>query len=370
MEMLNINQVVSLIKAVGGKRTVLVRGEKGIGKSSIYHMLAADPALQGHYFAPIMDTTQMSDGSLWMPAVNAEKGVAYEIPNSVLGISAENQRGVNGAKPVVHCYDEVGKAPQYIHNYLAPIVNDRRLGGYHFPEDSIVFCCTNLAQEGLGDTMKAHFADRMIIVTMRKPTQEEWQANFAIPNALDPVVIAATKLYPQVFDRFLDYEEGGKFHGQSLEKENPYITNPKRMNDKVATPRSLHSASDIMQCRDHMDMDTLRAALEGAVGAFAGPIMTTLTLSDTLPEYAQVVSDPKNCRLPDKATAQIVQVMQLVNKVKDRSEAEAVATYVLRMQAEMQAMFAMTVGQAPGKAPYFVTVPAYQKLALAGRDLL
>jgi len=36
---LSASQVVSLIAAVGDKRTVIVEGENGIGKTALFHML-------------------------------------------------------------------------------------------------------------------------------------------------------------------------------------------------------------------------------------------------------------------------------------------------------------------------------------------
>lgn len=45
---LSAEQIVNAIKAVGDKRTILVSGENGIGKTALYHALRADPAYASH----------------------------------------------------------------------------------------------------------------------------------------------------------------------------------------------------------------------------------------------------------------------------------------------------------------------------------
>ena len=46
-DFLSHQQAVSLIKAVGPKRTVLLMGENGIGKTSVHATLCQDPDFDG-----------------------------------------------------------------------------------------------------------------------------------------------------------------------------------------------------------------------------------------------------------------------------------------------------------------------------------
>ena len=178
-------QVYNLIKAVGHKRTVLVEGEAGSSKTALHYDMAKDPAFRGFYMPKPIDCTQLSDGSVWMPDIDRSRGVSRELPNERFGVNDENHKGVDGARPAVICLDEIGKTRQFIKDVLAPIVYERRVGNYELPEGSIVFGCTNLTDEGLGDHMQAHLRNRLIIVQMRKPTKDEWVQDFAIPNALN-----------------------------------------------------------------------------------------------------------------------------------------------------------------------------------------
>ena len=134
---LSFSQVLKLISTVGHKRTIIVEGENGIGKTALFHALKAMPKFANHIAVDPIDCTQLSDGSVWMPDLDREHGISRELPNERFGVSKDNQRGVNGGKPVLIMLDEIAKAPQFIKNVLAPIVYEKRLGAYHFVEGSV-----------------------------------------------------------------------------------------------------------------------------------------------------------------------------------------------------------------------------------------
>ena len=338
-------QVTALIKAVGPTRTVIVEGEFGIGKTSVHHALCADPMFAGYHTPKPIDCMQLSDGSIVMPDLDRSRGVSRELPNERFGLNDENHAGVEGSAPALICLDEIAKTRQFIKDTLAPLILERRLGNYVFPKGSIVFGCTNLSEEGLGDHMEGHLRNRIIVVRMRKPTKTEWVQDFAIPRKLHETVIAAVEMYPMVFDSFTDYLKNGKFSDKRIGEHNPYISNPADAGqDQVVTPRSLHTASDIVMQRGMFDDYTMQAALDGAVGAaFAANIMSMIRFGDGLPSYERVVQDPAGAPLPSNPTAQIVQVMQFIRLVNSKDEAESVSEYVQRMKAEMKSLFVNTI---------------------------
>ena len=343
-KVLNHKQVVSLIKAVGHKRTVLVEGEAGIGKTAMLYEFRNDPAFAGYHVVDPIDCTQLSDGSVWMPDIDHTKGVSRELPNERFGVHKESRKGINGSKPVIICLDEIAKARQFIKDVLAPIIYERRVGPYHSPEGSIIFGCTNLSLEGLGDSLQAHLRDRLIIVRMAKPTKEEWVA-WAAVNDIAPEVIAGAHMFPSIFETFTDYMPGGSMAGKAQAKENPYIFNPKDGSQgKWVTPRSLHATSDIVKAMDKFDEDVLTVALEGTIGApFTAQLMSFIRFGQQLPSFERVCDEPTTCPVPSNPTAQLVQVFQFVQQVKDKDQAEAVATYTERMRNEMQSLFVHTV---------------------------
>lgn len=346
MRVLNHKQVASLIKAIGAQRTVIVEGEAGAGKTAIAHEFKTDPYFAKHKSIDPVDCTQLSDGSVYMPDIDRENGVARELPNERFGMHRSNQKGVNGSVPVVVCLDEIAKTRQFIKDVLAPVVYERRIGQYHMPEGSVVFACTNLSEEGLGDTMQAHLRNRLVIVRMRKPTQVEWVRDFAVPQQLAPEIIAATEMFPQVFDSYLDFDKGGKYENKPIGKTNPYINNPRdAAQGQVVTPRSLHTASDIVKASyaNGLDDETLQAALDGAVGEFGSQLTSFIRFGRDIPTFKRVVADPAGCPLSANPTAQIVQVFQFITQVNTLDEVGAVVEYVQRMKKEMQALFVNTV---------------------------
>ena len=361
-QFLSASQVVSLIAAVGDKRTVIVEGENGIGKTALFHALRKLPKFADHIAVQPIDCTQLSDGSVWMPDLDRENGVSRELPNERFGVSASNQLGVNNSKPILVGLDEIAKAPQFIKNVLAPIIYERRVGNLSMPEGSVVVCFTNLSIEGLGDSIQAHLRNRLVFVKMRKPSADEW-VKWATDNGVNPMIIAFVSNEPRVMQSFLDYEKGGMFEGKDLSKDNGFIFNPKSMQLAYATPRSLVAASDILDAGlGVLDDDTLEAALVGTVGATTAQALSSfIRFGREICEYSRVIKSPDTAPLSDNPTAQLIQVFQFVTRVADRTEAEAIVKYVWRMRAEMQSIFCNTVATSQ-RVALFATINEFGRM--------
>jgi hypothetical protein len=359
---LSSSQVINLIAAVGHKRTVIVEGENGIGKTALFHQLKRMPQFANHIAVDPIDCTQLSDGSVWMPDLDRENGISRELPNERFGVSKTNQRGVNGGKPIMVFLDEIAKAPQFIKNVLAPIVYEQRVGNYHFVDGSVVFCATNLSVEGLGDSIQAHLRNRLVFVKMRKPTADEW-VKWATDAGINPMVIAFVSNEPRVMASFLDYEKGGMFEGKDMSKDNGFIFNPKSTQLAYATPRSLAAAGDILDAGlGVLDDTTIEQALIGTVGhTTAEALSSFVRFGREICDYARVIKDPKTAPLSDNPTAQLIQVFQFVSRAKDRTEAEAIVTYVWRMRAEMQSIFCNTVATSQ-RVDLFITLSDFGKM--------
>ena len=361
-QFLSASQVVSLVAAVGDKRTIIVEGENGIGKTALFHALRKLPKFADHIAVQPIDCTQLSDGSVWMPDLDRENGVSRELPNERFGVSAFNQLGVNNSKPILVGLDEIAKAPQFIKNVLAPIIYERRVGNLSMPEGSVVVCFTNLSIEGLGDSIQAHLRNRLVFVKMRKPSCDEW-VKWATDNGINPMVIAFVNNEPRVMQSFLEYEKGGMFEGKDLSKDNGFIFNPKSMQLAYATPRSLVAASDILDAGlGVLDDDTLEAALVGTVGATTAEALASfIRFGREICEYSRVIKSPDTAPLSDNPTAQLIQVFQFVTRVADRTEAEAIVKYVWRMRAEMQSIFCNTVATSQ-RVALFATINEFGRM--------
>lgn len=341
-EFLSHSQIVDLIKAVGHKRTVLVMGENGTGKSWLHRTLAADPFFADHIKPAPIDCTQLSDGSLFMPDIDRENGTACELPNQRLGLSYGTQRGADNERPALVFFDEIAKIPQFVKNMIAPMLYERRVGTMFWPERSVVFGATNLAIEGLGDSLAAHLRNRLIVVKMRKADANEWIQNFAIPMGLNPILIACVEENPQVLDSFVDYLPGGKYANKDQKKDNPSIYNPQEVQDAYASPRTLHAASDILDAYSlgGFDSATLEQALSGTVGkAFTSILMSFIRFGAQVPRNAEILADPLNTPVPDNKIAQQVVVFRSLAQTKSRDDAHAFTLYIKRLQPEVQSLF-------------------------------
>lgn len=367
---LNHSQVASLVAAVGSKRTVVVEGENGIGKTALFREVQH---LFPQHLAFLIDTQMLSDGSMTMPDLDRERGVSRELPNERFGVSATNHRGIPGSRPVLICFDEVLKVKPFIQTQIAPVIYDRRLGIYELPEGSIVMGTTNLGVEGLGDSQLAHMRTRNVFVRLAKPTQSQWKANFALPQRLNPTLIAFTDLFPQVFESFLDCRPGGVHASRKgeLRKHNPHIYDPDNYTgDAYASPRTLHAASDILDMAQGLDEATLHAALVGAVGqATAREIVTVHRFGRTLPSVADIFADPQGTTLPHDLNSQVLLLNQLINRTSTRAEANATTQYVNRMQGESKLLFTRTVSQFDRAAQLFLTIAGFNALQVENARL-
>jgi len=148
-----------------------------------------------------------------------------------------------------------------------------------------------------------------------------------------------------VFNSFMDYRAGGSMAGRNLRKDNPYINDPQdAAQEQVVTPRSLHTASDLVDELEQLDSQTLQSALAGTVGdTFASNIMSMIRFGEQLPSFDRVVADPEGAPLPTNPTAQIVQVFQFLTQVSNKEMAEQVSVYVQRMREEMKSLFVNSV---------------------------
>jgi hypothetical protein len=362
MKMLSAIQVRQLIKAIGHEKTVIVEGENGIGKTSIAYDLRNDPMFANHIHIDPIDCTQLSDGSVWMPDIDREIGVSRELPNERFGVNKNNQKGVNGSRPSFIALDEIAKAKQYIKDVLAPIVYERRIGNYHMPEGSVVTCFTNLTSEGLGDSIQAHLKNRLIFVKMRKPTKDEWVHWASSKRGFSSEVLAFAEEYPKLFDSFIDYDTGGQFSDKQQEKHNPFIFNPRIAQDAYASPRSLATASVIVNGRNKMDDTTMQYALDGAIGtAAADALGAYVRFGRENPTFDEVRADPAHAKVASSPVAQIVMAFKLITNTETRDDAEAATEYVARMRAEMQSLFCNSVANSP-KVSAFITVAPFQTM--------
>jgi len=317
----NIDQLVALLKGLGTKRSVLIEGDMGIGKSTLLKLLKKD--LPDHH-AAYFDCTTKDVGDMFIPRISdAETG-------SYVGFVPNEEFGLHHGKPVILMFDELGKANPAVKQATTRTLLERTVGATPLPEGSIVFATTNLGAEGVGDLLAAHTRNRVTVVRMRKPSATEW-IEWGISNGVHSTVLGWVKDNPQVMQSFTEVQDP---------EENPYIFHPRAVGrDAFVTPRSLHAASDILQVPG-LDEDTVTSALIGTVGARAAMDMAAyIKLASQLPKREEILQDPMGAKLPDNASA----VCMVVYRALSTMTADFVDSwmdYMGRLDAEAQGLFA------------------------------
>lgn len=310
-----LKEFADLVFHCGKNVTFIGQGEPGIGKSAMLKELAKRlPDYEDVY----LDAALMDVGDMQMP--NVSKGAFDFIPNGMF-VSKTN-------KPKLIMIDEFGKGNPTVQNALLSLIHERRVGNYWLPEGSIIFATTNLGSDGLGDMVQAHAINRVCVVTISKPTADEWLP-WATSNDVDPVVCAWVQENPHCLASYTD----------PAAKDNPYCFNPNHVQTAFVSNRSLEGASDIMKQRKYLSPNALLAALAGRVGeAAAADMETFITMSDKLIPWDVLIEDPENAELPPDTISQIILTFKAATRIT-KKELPAWITYLDRMGEEAKVIF-------------------------------
>ena len=345
---INLNSRVSLSEAadlaisVGHENTCHLVGEPGIGKTATHDEIVARTGMRGIY----IDAPNLELGDIGIPVPNHETKTTHFYLNE--------HWGFHTGEPLVIFIDEFTKAAQSVQNMLHPLLNERRIGGTKLHEKSLVITAGNLSGDSVGDMMKAHTRNRLTIVPVNKPhcginadgsiDKGSW-GEWAVHNAVAPEVITFVKEYPQVLASYLD---GGQ-------AENPYIYHPKKAQMSFASPRSLVKASNIVKKRLMFSHNTLKAALEGTIGAAAARDMIAyLEVADSLPTWEQITTKPNEAPVPSSPAALCILAFNALQKI-DRTTIGKWFEYMKRTPKELQSVFCLSAVKSDTKKALVMT---------------
>ena len=321
MYQLSLDQIEAFIAATGHKRTSLVQGHMGTGKSSLLTALAKRlPTHTPCYF----DCTTKDLGDITLPNIQTADGQGY------VTYATNEELGAHINAPIILMIDEYGKANPAVKLALLRLMLERKIGSYTLHPDSIIFATTNLGAEGVGDLLPPHARNRITVITARKPSNMEW-IEWGINAEVDHTLLGWCKDNPQLFLSFEDVRDPD---------ENPYIYHPKAQRAAFVTPRSLEAASDILKQRDQFDDQTLTGTLMGTIGDRAAmDLMAFVKLADQLPSLQSIKDDPKSAKVPDSAAAVCMVVYRTLASL-EKDWLDAWMDYMPRLDKEAQGMFA------------------------------
>jgi len=355
MSNVDFNQFVSIeeaatLIATNPRARIMLRGEKGIGKSSIMGILAKKLP---NYEMVYRDVGTMAEGEAGIPMPNHDTKTSSLYPNTGFRLHT--------GRPVCIMLDEFTKGTRYVQNMLHPLLErtNPRFGDDPLPEGSIVLMSGNLGDEGLGDVLLGHTADRVVEIFVRKPNADQWLA-WASNNDRSPVLMAWVHETPQVLASYMDAGQEG----------NVYIYNPRKVQSAIVTPRSLDIASDIIETRHLITPQALKAALIGKVGqAAAADLLSYIDYQDQLAPWADIVAHPKTTPIPTSAGACSVLVFGAIEKITAETMTPFM-TYLERLAPAWQAAFAINVAKNPNKQKIAFSSGAFASWLERNEDLL
>lgn len=322
MYALNLDQIATAIRTGGNKRTILVQGPMGSGKSSLINILGEE--LPTHIQC-YLDCTTKDLGDVTIPNIaKMDDGTGY------VTYLTNEEFGAHLDGPIILMVDEYGKANPAVKNAMLRLMLERKIGSYELHPDSLVFATTNLGAEGVGDLLPPHARNRITVITMRKPDNMEW-IEWGINNGIEHSLLGWCKDNPQLFAGFEEIEDP---------EENPYIYHPRDQRTAFVTPRSLEAASDWLKTREAYDDQTLTGLLMGTIGERgAMDLMAFVKLSDQLPSLESIKNEPKEAKVPESA-AGICMVVYRTLASLDKDWINAWMDYMVRLDKEAQGMFA------------------------------
>lgn len=349
IQTVTLEEAVSLIVNLPANRFIL-RGEPGIGKSSVMRSLAKE--LPDHHLC-YLDMAAANPEDIGIPVPNHE--------NRTLTFYSDSKLGLHLRKPVVIMYDEVTKGTRPVVNMVHPSLEDHnpRIAGAPLPDGSYVIMTGNLVTDGVGDILPAHTQGRVTELVISKPTADEWLNNYAVPAGIDPILCAFVSRTPHVLASYLDGDV-----------DNPYIFQPGKTVGAYASPRSLSRCSSIIANRDKYSTNALRAALAGTVGAAAAnDMMAFIAYQDQLPSWESIIADPMHAPVPVDPGAAMVLLFGSLERVCEKTF-EPFAKYVERFEPEWQATFFIHMSKHPKKQAIGFKSKAFVEWIDKNQDLI
>lgn len=314
---LNINECARLIETIGTSTTVLVLGEMGIGKTAILKELSKRMPTHRPVYIDIPNTTR---GDLFIQMPDRDTKAIEEYVTSLIDF--------NDKRPVILMLDELLKALRMDKPLFTRLILERVLGSRKLPEGSVVFATSNQVTDGVSDSIEAHVANRLCIVTMRKATTTEW-LGWAAENGISALTRSCVAMNPRIGASYTD--------GVS----NELIFHPKTNPVTFASWRSIANADNVIRNRSVLGDTVVHAGIAGLCGEpFAQLMSAFIKLEKELVSPASILADPMGVVLAEKPAALWMTMFNLCDIVKTQDDMTAACQYIARTGSrELESVF-------------------------------
>ena len=161
----SLAEFANIIATVGQNVTIIGQGEPEIGKPAMLKRIGEQlPDYETAYIdCTSLDLEDLGDFAL--PYTVEEGGYGVKVTKFAPNVRFK----AHTEMPVLIMLDKIDKAIKSVKNVLLTLMLEHRIGDTYLPEGSIVFGTTNLASDGVGDSLGAHARNRVAFIKIRKP---------------------------------------------------------------------------------------------------------------------------------------------------------------------------------------------------------
>ena len=315
-----LSDIPNLIATIGHHRTVMLRGEPGIGKSTVLTMVKQILGTGYDYIyvdCPVMDVSD----------------IVMRIPNhetKTLESYVSELFKMDNPKPKVIMLDEMSKANKLLQVIFTRLTLEHSVGDSKLPAGSIVFITGNNSSDGVGDTLSAHVLNRLCVINVRKPDARRWNL-WATDNGISRIIRTWVAMNPSCLASYLD---GGQ-------EQNPYIFDPAKPITSFVTPRSLVGANEVVNNSGKLGQYVTKAALAGLCGgAFAESVDAFMKMEKEWLKVTDILADPENIAIPTNPAVLFHAMFNAVDTIDTQDELTSFMKFVKRLKSEeIQACF-------------------------------
>lgn len=298
----------------------IITGHTGWGKTQSLYELGDLLNLP----TKLIQTPLLKSGDLLIPYVDKSGGSVKEGLRSVIKEAVD--------KPFIICFDEIFKADSEVILELAEILYKKRIGEFNLHPECIIFGTSNLEDEGFGDKIPEFIRDRVIILSIEKPTNEEWVNEYARPGGLHPVIIQSSLDNPQWFEDYRNIEAGS----------NKFIYDPRCPVKAFVTGRTLEFCSNLLYQVESglLNKEILNEALSCKIGELASyEIISRFNEWELIPPIKPILDGDSEFNLPESPLVQALVAEKLIFSINKENYKNVFKFVLNNFQNELRALF-------------------------------
>lgn len=218
--------------------------------------------------------------------------------------------------------DEITSAPRNIQAAAYKILLDRQVGNHKLHDRCVLMAAGNRKEDkAVVNTMSSALVSRMIYFELEVSNQE-WMEDFAIPNNLDPRIIAFINAYPDKLSTF----------------------DPEKAEEAYACPRTWNHVDKLIKSKEQLTGSSRITAddlilLSGAIGQGAATEFHQFCeIFTQVPKYEDIIKDPANTPIPDESALKWATIVSLVQKC-DKKDSKQFINYISNFDVSFQVVF-------------------------------